>query len=318
MKQTNILLSRENIIRSIRDFFYSRSFHEIVIPVLNTAVPQEPNIYPFSTIWNKKGKKKVLYLSTSPERRLKQMIAQGYENCFGIGSSFRNLEDSGSLHTPEFLMLEWYCKNNSYLDIMTQTEQLLKTVQEKLAFSHCFFIDNTKPYKRLSLPSLFNHYLNIDFNDLLRKETILFRIADQKGYKTANSSWEELYNQLFANEIETRLPAEPLFLTDFPSRISPLCKPKENNPLLAERFELYVNKVEIANGNTENTDWTAIKNRFMIERKKHNSHQPIDSHFLNAIKKMHNTPYAGIGLGIDRLTLILSGENNLKDLQTLT
>lgn len=319
MINLNTILIREQIIKSIRDFFYSQNFHEIIIPVLNRSVPLEPNIYPFKTTWNTQRGNQTLYLSTSPERRLKQMIALGINNCFGIGSSFRNLENSGSLHSPEFLMLEWYRKDATYVNIMDDTQKLLTFIYKSLSKKNEMKINLSEQWKKISLISLFKRYLKLDLIKVIENKKILFDVTKKRGYNTKNTTWGELYDQLFVNEIESHLPFEPFFLIDFPSRISPLCKSKKDNLLLAERFELYINRMEIANGNTENTNVESIEKHFFAEQKKRSQKcQPIDTEFIKSINKMNNTSYAGIGLGIDRLTMLFSASTSIDELKMLT
>jgi len=310
------ILIREQIIKSMREFFYAQSFHEIIIPVLNRSIPLEPNIFPFVTKWNTRNKTQTLFLSTSPERRIKQMIAKGVKNCFAIGSSFRNLEDSGTLHTPEFLMLEWYRKNATYKNIMDDTQHLLKHISNSLKIENKLTLDFSQTWKKISLSSLFSRFLKTDLNKIIEKEQLIFDIAQKKGYNIKNTSWNNLYDQLFVNEIESHLPREPFFLIDFPMQISPLCKPKKNNTLLAERFELYINGVEIANGNTENTDSESIYNNFVVEQNKRSNSQPIDKKFIDSIAKI-KASYAGIGLGVDRLTMLLAHCDRIDELGTL-
>jgi len=313
------ILIREQIIKLIRKFFYAEHFHEVIIPVLNNSVPLEPNIYPFQTVWNTQKGNQTLFLSTSPERRLKQMIALGIDNCFAIGPSFRNLENSGTLHTQEFLMLEWYRINATYTEIMDDTQQLIKYISNKLGKNRKLNLDLSKTWKKISLTSLFSRFLKSDLNEIIENKKLLFEIAQKRGYNTRNASWNEIYDQLFVNEIESYIPKEPFFLIDFPSRISPLCKSKKDNPLLAERFELYINRMETANGNTENTDSTSIQKHFITEQKKRSQKcQPIDTEFIKSINKMNNLSYAGIGLGIDRLTMLFAGSNSIDELGTLT
>lgn len=285
MKQLELCLLREKIIKVMRDFFVRQGFHEIITPVLNTSIPLEPNIYPFKT-----GK---YFLSTSPEKNLKKMLAQGLGNCFSIGHSFRNLEATGPLHTAEFLMLEWYRKNADYTKIMKDVKALILFTNPKLANN----------WKTLSLIDLFKKYCHLDFKEIILSKKKLFEYAKKKGYQTKNTSWSELYDQIFVNEIEQQLPKEPCFLIDFPSRISPLCKPKKNEPYLAERFELYIQGIELANGNTENTN---------IESVKKGLRTPVDNEFLQSLEKMKDASYAGVGFGIDRLTMIFSHTSYIK------
>lgn len=279
MKKLEYYYTREKIIRLIREFFTIRNFHEVITPVLNDSIPFEPNIYPFETEWKTIKRTKKIFLATSPEKNLKKMLALGIGNCFSIGHSFRNLESSGPLHNPEFLMLEWYRKNSTYNDIMIDVQNLIVSIYR--------YIDtSSKKWPVFSLPQLFRKYTNIDLVEF---------IAEEKNRAD--------YDKLFVNEIESRLPKTPLFLIDYPSIISPLCKPKKDNPLLAERFEFYMNGIELANGNTENTDVKSVKKGLQT---------PIDQEFLQSLKIMNKTSYAGVGLGIDRLTMIFSNSSYIK------
>ncbi len=272
---------REEIIKTIRSFFYKQKFHEVIPDILNDTLPSEPNLTPFSTIWKTQGSEKTYFLPMSPERSIKKMLTQGIGNCFAISKSFRNLERSGSLHQPEFLMLEWYRENAVYTDIMTDVEKLFTNFGFK------------KNWPVLSLKKLFQKYLDLDLEKTIANDKLFL----------------EDYDQLFVNEIESKLPKTPLFLVDFPAKISPLCKPQKNNPLFAERFECYVNGIEIGNGNTENTDTKSVQKIFEQEQKRTNL--PIDEEFLNSLKIMRKKSYAGVGIGIDRLIMILQNKSSI-------
>lgn len=128
----NNFLFKEQIIRTIREYFYARDFQEMITPVFNETIPLEPNIYPFSTTWiTIKGEKK-FYLSTSPEKYLKKMLAEGIGNCFSISHTFRNLEDESPIHKPEFLMLEWYRMGADYREIMEETRELISYISNEI------------------------------------------------------------------------------------------------------------------------------------------------------------------------------------------
>ncbi len=304
MKQLSYYIFREKIINLIRTFFQKQGFHEFITPVLNDSIPLEPNIFPFTT--------EEYYLSTSPEKNLKKMLALGIEKCFSIGHSFRNLEASGPLHSPEFLMLEWYRKNANYKDIMNDVEKLIGYIYKQIYKNHFNIL---KYCNRLSLVDLFNKYCRLGLKEVILSDRKLFDYAKKRGYQIKQATWSQLYDQIFVNEIESHLPKEPCFLIDFPARISPLCKPKENESHLAERFELYINGVELANGNTENTNVKSILKVFKTEQSSRTSRKspiapnspipPIDHNFLNSLKKMQNASYAGVGLGIERFVRIL-------------
>lgn len=308
---------KEKIIKAIRDFFYRKNFHEIIAPVLNQTIPNEPNLYPFVTEWKTVDGVKKLYLSTSPEKSIKKMLGMGLGNCFSIGQTFRNLENSGSLHTPEFLMLEWYRKKADYTKIMQDCQELFLFINEKngtLKYRGLVF-DLEKKWPKLSLIDLFKKYSGLELDFLVNSDDLMIRKAKEKKYNVETASWSSLFDQIFVQEIEPRLPKTPFFLIDFPTRLSPLCTPKKDNPDFAERFELYIAGIELGNGNTENTNVKAIKNIFQKDienKKKQGIDTPeLDWEFLNSLKKMQRSKYAGIGLGIDRLTMLFANESSI-------
>ena len=211
------------------------------------------------------------------------MLAAGIGNCFAFGKSFRNLENEGTQHLPEFLMLEWYRENAGYQDIMKETEELILYIQKSLERKHLSKKKISHGWEKVSLQSLF-------------KKT---------------GGWDEereVFDQIFVNKIESKFPKEPFFLVDFPTRFSPLCKPQKERPHLAQRFELYINGMEIGNGNTENTDVIAVRKTLK---------KPIDETFLKALNNMKNKSYGGMGLGIDRLVMLFSGAKDIKEVEIL-
>ena len=290
---------RENIIKIIREFFYAQKFHEVIVPLLNTALPLEPNLKQFATTHTYKDSIKQFYLPMSPERAIKKMLAMGLGNCFAIAQSFRNYEQVGSLHLHEFTMLEWYREDADYTEIMQDMELLLRQINTKMQKKIKM---NNSAFPRVSLQTVFKEKIGIPLETLLRDEDALKEVAKKKGYKTDGATWNELFDQIFVNEIENSFLREPFFLIDFPARISPLCKKQKNNPLFADRFELYIHGVEIANGNTENTNVDEIRFTFQQEHTK--TGLPIDEEFLSSLGSMQNRSYAGVGVGVNRLTMV--------------
>lgn len=328
MNKMHFIKIRGEIIKAIRNFFYREKFDEVITSTLNYSIPTEPNIYPFATTWDTNFGRKKLYLSTSPEKELKKMLSLGLTKCFAISKSFRNLESSGTMHFPEFLMLEWYRQNANYHDIMKDVENLVnylnsliniylnKKKRDGLIYQKKL-INLSTPWPRISLSDLFFDITNIPFEKLLAQEEILFKYAKTKGYQTSDATWEELYNQVFVNEIEPYFKNSALFVIDFPAKLSPLCKPISDTPYLAQRFEIYIGNMEIGNGNTENTNHKIVSQSFKNEeaRRKHQNqiYSPIDTDFLNSLKLMNKKSYAGIGIGIDRLAMLFSDSNNIND-----
>ncbi len=327
MKNLQPVFIREDVIKAARDFFYKRNFHEVITPTLTTTVPLEPNIYPFKTEWQS-AKKKALYLATSPERGLKKMLAYGVGNCFAISKAFRNLEDDGSLHIPEFLMLEWYRENSDYFKIMDDVKTLIlffykkvyQSQKNKLLTYQGNTIDLSRKWSVLSLVDLFRRYANLDLEEILDEQAMI-KAAEKKGYAVKDASWNQLYDQIFVNEIESHIPQEPVFLIDFPTKISPLCKVKKNQSHLAERFEFYLFGIELGNGNNESTDYKKVESRFQKEkraREKLGLPAPeIDLDFILSLKTMARKNYAGIGMGIDRLAMILANTPNITEIELL-
>ncbi len=333
IKKKNIII-REQVIKAIRAFFERQEFHEIIAPILNRSLPLEPNLYAFRTQWQTLKGKTNLYLPTSPEAALKKMLALGFENCYAIGPSFRNREPADVEHNPEFLMLEWYRTRADYEDIMADAQNLIIFIKDWLdQFSqksknrHLNYqqqdIDLSQPWPKISLAQEFKKATGKTIKQVL-PERELKKLAKEFNYSTENTTWEALFNQIFTNKIEPNLSKEPLFLTDFPSKISPLCGLKENEPYLAERFELYLAGLELGNGNTEQTEAEKIRQHFQQEqayRKKHDLFVPqVDQKFLQALNKMNQTnqSYAGIGLGVDRLAMIMADQTELSQINPFT
>jgi len=204
-----------------------------------------------------------------------------------------------------------------------------------------------------SMVELFQRYAGLDFVEMLDDEK-LFQRAKEKGYSTDGALWSELFDQIFCNEIEPQMPLTPFFINDFPARLSPLCKVQKDKPYLADRFEFFIFGMELANGNNENTDYQRIRRHMEQEQearaKKYISVQnqcnqsahannpdsdfpisathetlkspnqcSIDEEFINALKTMDETGkcYAGIGLGIDRLAMIMADVERIEEVELL-
>ncbi len=321
-------LVRNQLIKGIRTFFEAKNFTEVVAPVFNSALPLEPNLYSFKTQWQTVSGEQPLYLSISPEAGLKKMMAAGLGNCFALGKCFRNLENSGSQHNPEFLMLEWYRSQATYTEIMAETRELILSVLGRIAESPTLSVrrqqlDVSREWHQVSLDDLWQQQFGVSLAQLEEPQA-LSKLAQQRDYAVEDSTWEQLFNQLFLNEIEPTFSKQPFFLIDFPARLSPLCQPKKGQPHLAERFELYIGGWEIGNGNTENLDTDSIKQHFQEEatarQQAHQPVHPLDQDFLTAIETLQKTgmTYAGIGLGIDRLAMLLAGVDSIGEVEYFT
>lgn len=309
--------SRQQVIKLVRRFFDSSGFEEVTTASLSGGVPLEPTIYPFTTAWTGVQPNADLYLPISPEREMKRLLAEGLGDCYTIGHCFRNLEGKGETHHPEFLMLEWYRVGATYQQIMDDTLELINFVASGLvskltgeAKTQALNVSRWS-WQKLSVAQLWEERLGVPLAELLEDEKMT-RFARRLGYQAGGSTWEQNYNQIFLNEIEPHLPTTPFFLLDFPARLSPLCAPKVKEPWLAERFEVYLRGMEVGNGNSEHLDAQAVQQAFAMEKGEREAQgvaaPPVDEVMLAAIARMSETKqqYAGIGLGIERLTMALT------------
>ena len=275
---------------------------------MHAAIPMEPHIYPFTTVWKTIHGQKTAYLSTSPEAGLKRILSRDHERVYEISHAFRNLEESGYTHTPEFLMLEWYRCHAGYTDIMDEVQTYIQSLcGPKIDYQGTSITMDSK-WPRRSVSDLFKMHLGVKLDQCL-EEASMQKLAASRGYVTDHATWEQLFFQLFLNEIEPHIGNDPVFITEYPSRISPLAQPSVAHPHLAERFELYIGGMEIGNGNTENTDEDAVRALSMEEYTYRKTRDidiaPIDEPFLSSLTRLDGLSPAGVGIGLDRLTLIL-------------
>ncbi len=276
---------RHQLLKYTRQYFWQNDFLEIDTPVLQKSLPLEPNIYPFTTKWSQSSAN--LYLSTSPESALKTAFSALKKPLFSISKSFRNLESASPHHQPEFTMLEWYTPQTDYSETIFQLQNYLTFIFQKFNFSF-----PAKP-EIISLTKLFSLYTH-----------------------TSLPQNEPDLNQIFLNQIEPILKKNHpyVFITNYPSFMSPLSEKDSQNHQLSQRFELYLNGIEIANGCTENRNSADISDSFLQEKQFRLSQKlpfsKIDHNFAKISAQI--PPSSGCGLGLDRLLLILANKKSLK------
>jgi len=288
-----------------RQFLASENFTEVITPVLQPCVPLEPTIYPFQTRWQND---QTFWLSTSPEKTLKMSLAAGLNQVYSIGHSFRDLEQAGAHHKPEFLMLEWYRKNSNLAQIQQDVKNLLNKFQTVVGANPKVDLQN---WQTISLAEEFKKSTGLSLSQVATDKSMQ-EFAISQGYNTADSTWEQLFNQWFLNHLEPKLGNLPTFLIDFPARISPLCSLQASRPELADRFEVYLNGIEVGNGNLDQTDSVEVKVTFEAERNWRQSQKlpapEIDQEFLTSLDQLQGQNLAGIGLGLERIWMILADE----------
>lgn len=315
---------KELILKSIRNFFNKRGFHELESPILAPTLPQERYLNVLST---KIGEQDI-YLIPSTERYNKLALCAGLGNHYVISKVFRGMEELSLNHAPEFTMLEWYELDHDYNNLMESTEILLltiknyldrklkRTVNSKLIYQGQS-INLSSPFPRLSIKQALKQYSGIDLAGIQSLHTFQ-NIALQKHYNNAKEfDWQSLFELIFANEIEPNLPAnKPCFVYDYPVQLCPLTKINPSDPLVAMKVELYLAGKEIANGYTEQTDWQEQERRFIEEQKARKDlglpQIKIEQEMIE-LMKLGMPPVAGIGMGIDRLAVIYANKTNLSD-----
>jgi len=321
----NTYFVRERIIQAIRMFFHNKKFHEIETPILIGYPPAESYLDVFqTTLLDRRHKKTSAYLSTSPELALKKLLVAGIGNCYSITKSFRNGETDSKTHTPEFTILEWYRVNKTYVDLMDDCEQLIRFIAASLKKGSTLTYQGTSfdlsaPWIRISVIEAFSTYAQVDLNTFFDMDTAR-KIATKKGYTvTASNTWEELYNQIFLNEVEPHLGVtKPTIMYDFPSAMGALCRKKISDPRLVERFEFYIGGLEVGDCYGELTDWKEQKARFdqeLVEIQRiGKTLYEYDHDFIEALKE--GMPEAsGIAVGLDRLIMLFTNTKTIQETQ---
>lgn len=322
------LFIRENVIFAIRNFFTNEGFHEVETPLLVKSPGTEPELEVFATeIKHLSGQTESAYLLTSPEYFMKKLLAAGLGSIFQICKSFRNEESLGGSHNPEFTILEWYRTPANYLDVMNDCENLLvylsKTLQPNHNLKLTFQGQNynlAAPYPRFTVSELFKKYLNLSQEALLDQASLL-SVAQEKNFQVSKeTSWDELFYQLFLNYIEPELAKfkQPVFVYDYPSQQAALSKKKASDPRFAERFELYLAGLELGNAFSELTDAEEQEKRLRQElelrARKGKIKYELDEDFIDALKSgLPET--GGIAVGVDRLVMLFADEAEIN--QTL-
>jgi len=330
------LAARGRILAATRGFFADEGFIEVETPALQVSPGLEPHLRAFPTVVNdpRDGGAHPRYLHTSPEFAMKKLlaggIANGIDRIWQLAHVFRDGE-RGATHHPEFAMLEWYRAGATYLDLMDDCEALLRRCQAgesrdggqrgPLAWRGNT-ADASLPFERLTVAEAFARHAGIDIlatapNPTQPDVALLAAAAEQIGaVPHPGDDWEALYFRVFLDRIEPKLGiGAPTILYDYPISMAALSRPKPGDPRLAERFELYVCGLELANAFSELTDAKEQRARFRADqdRKKslYGETYPIDDDFLAALE--HGLPdCAGIALGFDRLVMLCTGAEHIE------
>jgi lysyl-tRNA synthetase class 2 len=311
------LRRRSRIVAALRAFLSARGYLEVETPMLHT-IPGGAAARPFITHHNALDIE--LYLRIAPELHLKRLVVGGLsDKVFEINRNFRN-EGLSPRHNPEFTMLELYEAYADYTDMMALTEQIVAHVAEAVTGSlHLAYggtqIELTPPWPRRSMAELVLEHAGVDF--LAIEDAAAAREAAGKlgCALQGNESWGQALEAVFAARVEDKL-IQPIHVTGFPRDISPLAKADRNDPRLVERFEPYIYGWEVANAFSELNDPIDQRARFeaqMLARAAGDEEaQPLDEDYLTALE-YGLPPCGGLGIGIDRLVMLLTDSPSIRD-----
>lgn len=314
VKETFVL--RSKIIKAVREYLDKRDFLEVDTPILNT-VAGGANARPFITHHNSLDID--MYLRIANELYLKRLIVGGFEKVYEMGRMFRN-EGMSHKHNPEFTNIELYQAYADYEDMMVLTEELIAYVAEKTLGSAKINyqgkeIDLTPPWRRLSMIDAIKEYVGVDFNTIETDEEAI-NVAKEKGLEVEPGMRRgHIISEMFEEFCEEFL-VQPTFITHHPVEVSPLAKRNPDDPRLTNRFEAFINTWEIANAFSELNDPIDQKQRF-AEQSKQREAGDVEAHmmdmdFVNALE-VGLPPTGGLGIGIDRLIIILTNQPSIRD-----
>jgi len=310
-----VFVLRTKIVQAIRTFLNERGYLEVETPMMQT-IPGGATARPFKTHHNALDMD--LYLRIAPELYLKRLLVGGFERVYEINRNFRN-EGISTRHNPEFTMLEFYTAYADYYDLIEMTEQMIGSVAKEVlgtteVESEGHKINLAPPWKRITyLDSL--REAGVPSEVLADADKAQAYARKLGAHLKGGEPLGKLLNEIFEILVEPKL-IQPTFITDYPTDISPLSKKRDDDPNFVERFELFVVGRELANAFSELNDPVDQKERFLkqvTEREAgdEEAHQ-MDEDFIRALE--HGMPpAAGEGIGIDRLVMLLTGSNSIRD-----
>jgi lysyl-tRNA synthetase class 2 len=312
-----IFKKRARIVSMIRSYFDARGYCEVETPMMH-PIPGGANAKPFIT--HHKALNTNLFLRIAPELYLKRLVVGGLERVYEINRNFRN-EGIDTTHNPEFTMLEFYEAYATWETLMAMSEELITGIVQELCGSLQISyqgqtLDFQKPWRRASMSSLIAEATGLSEVEVWDAEILKARwLKDHPAKAELPSTTGKWFEWFFDAYVEKKL-VNPTFVTDFPVEISPLSRRSEQNPLVAERFELFVAGREIANGFNELNDPVDQAARFMaqVQSRAGGDHEAMhfDGDYIRALC-FGLPPTAGEGLGIDRLAMLLTDSASIRD-----
>ncbi len=312
-------IKRSAIIKSIRKYLDNLGFIEVETPILN-LIPGGASARPFITHHNTLDMD--MYLRIATELYLKRLIVGGMERVYEIGRNFRN-EGMDVKHNPEFTCIELYQAFTDYHGMMDISEALIRNAANEVCGGnlHITFngteVDLESPFRRLTMVEAVKKYTGIDFAEFMSDNEKAIAIAKEKDIEIENgkATWGDILNSFFEEFVEANL-TQPTFIMDYPVEVSPLTKRKPDCPVLTERFELFIMGSEYGNAYSELNDPIDQMGRFEAQMKLREAGDDeanmIDHDFVTALE-YGMPPTGGLGIGIDRLVMLLTDSYSIRD-----
>lgn len=311
-------VKRSKIVSSMRNYLDSRGFIEVETPMLNN-IAGGANARPFMTHHNALDLD--MYMRIATELHLKRLIVGGMEKVYEIGRNFRN-EGMDIKHNPEFTTIELYEAYTDYYGMMDITEELIRNAAKEACGSveinyQGTEIDLGKPFERLTMIDAVKKYANVDFGEFMGNAESAIEECKKHGleYDKNKATWGDILNLFFEVNVEDKL-IQPTFIMDYPVEISPLTKRKASIPELTERFELFITAREFANAYSELNDpidqLERFKKQVALREAGDDEANMLDDDFIMALE-YGMPPTGGMGMGIDRLAMLLTDSYSIRD-----
>lgn len=316
-------MARNRIKAGFRRYFETHGFTEVECAALQVSPGNETHLHAFSTDAAVNGSSQRLYLHTSPEFASKKLLAAGEQKIFDFARVFRNREHA-ALNVPEFTMLEWYRANSEYNAVIGDCINLIRLAAEIAGQSTFRHRDKvlraTTQARRMTVAEAFDTYARIDLLATIDADgtdrAYLAMQAQAQGIRfEPTDTWSDIFSRILVERVEPHLGFDaPLVLDEYPAAEAALARKCPQDPRVAERFELYVLGVELANGFGELTDPVEQRARFeheMSEKQRiYGERYPIDEELLGALE--HMPPSSGVALGFDRLVMLATGAPHIE------
>lgn len=297
--------------KAIHEFMEKNNYLKVELPVLSPALIPESYLNVFETDFKFLDKKNKLYLTPSPELFLKRLLAHGIGDCYYLGKSFRNADPPATLHSYEFVMLEFYKMGANYMDIADVVLKLMQSIKKKIIYQDKEI--SFEKWEKITIQKAFEKYSNISEKELFDHKLFIQR-AEEKGYRVDDFTYQDLWSQIYSQEIEPHLGTSgfPTLIYDYPKEFAALAK-LNNDERTTQRFEFYIEGIELGDCYSELTDWKEQEKRFKEEGK---VIHPIDKGYIEALK-YGLKDCSGIAIGLERLAMIFANVTSIEQLKLI-